>query len=74
MTKYRAFITVDANIYVNFELPDGSSTKDIQDVAMDNADAPSLCWHCSNDLELGGLLEVHEVFDLDAGKTVYEKP
>ena len=73
MSKYRAFITVDANIYVEFELPEGSDLEDIESIALNAADNPTLCHHCSNHLELGGLLDVHEVVELSTGKTVYER-
>jgi hypothetical protein len=72
MIKYNALITVDASISIEFEAPEGTAPEELAILAMNSADNPSVCHHCSDSINIGDLLEVHEVIEESNRKSVYE--
>ncbi|MGZ3235773.1 MAG: hypothetical protein ACXU8A_00185 [Burkholderiaceae bacterium] len=56
--KYRVSMTVDATLTVEVEAENEEQAKEL---AWDIAEAPCLCHHCSDQVDVGDLMEVCSV-------------
>jgi hypothetical protein len=56
MPKYHVTFIVDATTYVQVEADNEEQAKE---KAWEQVDHPCLCYQCSNDLEVGDIVELH---------------
>jgi hypothetical protein len=61
MKTYSVLITVDASIVVKVE---ANSEEEAKEIAMEVAETPSICHHCTRRVEVGELLQVVEVIEV----------
>lgn len=58
--KYRVFISVDATVSV---VVDANSEAEAKEKAMEVADRPCICHQCSDQVEIGDLIDVLDVVE-----------
>lgn len=58
--KYRVLISVDATVSV---VVDANSEAEAKEKAMEVADRPSICHQCSDQVEIGDLIDVLDVVE-----------
>ena len=61
MKTYSVLITFDASIVVKVE---ANSEEEAKEIAMEVADAPSICHHCAQHVEVGDLLQAVEAIEV----------
>jgi len=59
--KFRAVVTVDASIVMEFMADNTLSDSQLKDMALSLAEEPTLCHYCSGVLEIGPTLRCVEV-------------
>ncbi len=63
MKTYSVLITVDASIFVKVKAENEEQAKIL---AMEKAPHPSVCHHCSREIEIGDLLEAVEAIEVNS--------
>ncbi|AZF09522.1 hypothetical protein C4J93_1308 [Pseudomonas sp. R2-37-08W] len=61
MKTYSVLLTVDASIVVKVE---AESEEEAKELAADIAEVPSICHHCSRNVQIGEILEAVEATEV----------
>ena len=68
--KYDVLIQVDASVPVEVTLAPDATYEAIRDAAMEVVDAPRVCHQCYDEIEVGDLMDVLEIFDASTNSVV----